>query len=236
MNLKQMIELVMDVYPQAGETEITMVLKSVVDSFCKRSRMLRQGVTVTNTFAADLAGIGANGIATPDGDPGFIVNVYESLDTWDLNNLSFFEIASVQFDSELLPRYPALAQRVWWIERDMVSSLSVLRDRLVVGYVTNSNQSSKAPLTTPVAIRVTGFCTVLPSFGWTTLSNVLPIPEEFHLALVNGVLKHFAMVKDRDARLASMYAQEFENGVRQAMIRGNRSGVGSAGRTRAEYY
>ncbi len=235
MTLQQMIEMVMDVYPQAGQTEITLVLKNVVDSFCKRSRMLRQSVSVSGTFATDLASLGTNGIATPDGDPGFVANVYESLDTWDLNNLSFFEVSQVQYNSDLLPRYPALGERVWWIDRDMVATLSVIRDRLVIGSITYSNDSSKAALTSSVAIRLTGFCTVLPSFGWTTLTNTLPVPEEFHLPIVSGVLKHFAL-KERDARTAGLFAQDYEAGVRQAMIRGNRSGVGSFSRTKAEYF
>jgi hypothetical protein len=236
MTIQMMLEMVVSAYPQCGQTEITTILKGVVDDFCKRSRLLRQSVNVSSLFTTQLADLGDDGIAVSGFEPGFTVNVFEVMSLWDLNNLAFHEINSVQYDKVLLPKYPELAQRVWWIQRASQSSIGIVRDRLVVAQYNNTGLSGKSPLTTAVDIRLSGICSVTPSFAWTTLSSTLPIPEEFHLGIVSGILRHFALVKDKDVRMAQMYAMDYERAVVNAMKRGNSGGVSGNINVKTDYY
>ncbi len=236
MTLQLMIEMVNQAYPAAGQTEIIAIMKSVVDGFLTRTRLLTQSVNVSSTFATDLADLPDDGIALTFNDANYVINVFENLDSWDLNNLAFFEVSNVQYDGRGLMKAPAYTDAVWWIERGVTVTAGNQRDRLVVGTYTTGPVSSKAPLSSAVDIRLTGACTISSAFGWTTLSNSLPIPEEFHLGIVYGVMQKLALTRERDVRASAAFMQEYEMAVRQAIMRRNRAGVGGGYQIKTEYF
>ncbi len=220
MNVLQMVEMVIQAYPSCGQTEILQVMQSVTESFCVRSRVLRHRVSVNGTFSSDMSAIGSDGLATEWDMPGYIVNVYERLSTWRSASLDFFEVTAVQYDLQLLPKYPRISSRVWAQIKDSGAGF----DRIAIMYYNGTNDGGKAVLSEAVDIAVSGICRVADNFAWTTFgTTTLPIPAEFHLPIVHGVLQHFALVKAQNPRLADYHGQLFEKGVVMAKSRGNQS-------------